>query len=59
MEIYNMLYDFFGFELLTEQATMVDYVNVLLKIGLAVFILCFFIKGLFSCMTNMVHGGNW
>ena len=34
MEIYNMLYDFFGFELLTEQATMVDYVNVLLKIGL-------------------------
>lgn len=59
MEIYQMFYDFFGIELLTETATIVDFMNVFMKIGLAVFILCFFIKALFTCMTSMIRLGNW
>lgn len=50
MEVFNALYEFFGFDLLSETATLVDFINVALKIGVAVFCTCFFIKALFSIM---------
>lgn len=52
MEIFNSLYDFFGLELISESATLVDLVNNLLQVGLALFIVCFFIKSLFALMLN-------
>lgn len=62
MEIFNALYNFFGFDLLTETATLTDLLNVGLKIGLAVFITCFFIKSLFSIMgfvSTADFSGRW
>ena len=53
MEIFNSFYEFFGFELLSDSATLVDLINSLVQIGLAVFILCFFIKALFSLMISI------
>lgn len=55
MEIFNSLYDFFGFELLTDAATFVDLINALTQVGLAVFIVCFFIKSIFALMLNMFN----
>lgn len=53
MEIFNSFFDFFGLDLLTESATLVDLINNLVQIGLAMFILCFFIKALFALMINI------
>lgn len=61
MDIFNSLYEFFGFDLLSETATLIDFINVALKIGVAVFVTCFFIKALFSIMgfIGNDHGGIW
>ncbi len=61
MEIYNILYDFFGFELLTESSTLIDFLNCGFKVGLAVFITCYFIKGFFVLFGVLGNGsvGNW
>lgn len=61
MSIFNSLYEFFGFDLLSETATLIDFINVALKIGVAVFITCFFIKALFSIMGFISNdrGGIW
>lgn len=53
MEIFNSFYEFFGLELLTESATLVDLINNVVQIGIAMFILCFFIKALFALMINI------
>jgi len=53
MDIFNSFYDFFGLDVLSESATFVDLVNNLVSIGLAVFILCFFIKALFTLMSSI------
>lgn len=52
MEIFTSFYDFFGLDLLTESATLVDLVNNLVQVGLGLFITCFFIKALFSVMIT-------
>ncbi len=61
MEIYNYLLDFFGFELLSESATLIDFMNVAIKIGVAVFITCFFFKALFAIMgfVSTADVGRW
>lgn len=61
MSIFNSLYEFFGFDLLSETATLVDFINVALKVGVAVFVTCFFIKALFSIMGFISNdrGGIW
>lgn len=61
MSIFNSLYVFFGFDLLSETATLVDFINVALKVGVAVFVTCFFIKALFSIMGFISNdrGGIW
>ena len=55
MEIFNSLYDFFGFELLNEAATLTDLINNLVQISLGVFIVCFFLKSIFALMLNMFN----
>ena len=55
MEIFNSLYDFFGFELLAEASTFVDLLNALVQVGLGVFIVCFFLKSIFALMLNMFN----
>lgn len=55
MDIFNSFFDFFGLELLTESATFVDLINNLVQIGLALFIVCFFIKSLFALMLNIFN----
>lgn len=51
MEIFTDFYNFFGLDLLTESATLVDLINNLVQIGLGLFITCFFIKALFTLMV--------
>lgn len=53
MDIFNSFYDLFGLDLLTESATFVDVVNNSFQIGLGIYILCFFIKSLFACMSGI------
>ena len=53
MEIFNSFYEFFGLELLSESATLVDLINNIVQVGLALFIICFFIKALFALMINI------
>lgn len=55
MEIFNSIIDFFGFELLGSSATLIDFFNVVLKIGVAVFVVCFFIKSLFVMMSFITN----
>ena len=61
MEVFNSLYDFFGLELISESATFIDLINNLLQVGLSVFIVCFFIKALFSLMSCIFGSdiANW
>lgn len=59
MDIFNSLYDFFGLELIGESATFIDLINNLLQVGLAVFIVCFFIKALFALMCNIFNESNY
>lgn len=58
MDIFNSLYDFFGLELLSETATFVDLINNFFQVGLGLFIVCFFIKALFSLMSCMFNDKN-
>lgn len=53
MEIFNSFYEFFGLELLSDASTLADLINALVQVGLGVFIICFFIKALFSLMINI------
>lgn len=55
MQIFNDFYDFFGLELISESATLVDLINNFIQIGLGLFIVCFFIKSLFSLMLNVFN----
>lgn len=51
MILVNDLYDYFGFELLTESATFVDLLNNMLMIGLGVWLTIFIIRSLFLATT--------
>lgn len=58
MEIFNEIIEFFGFDLLGESATLIDFFNTVIKIGVAVFVVCFFIKFLFVMMNFIIHTGD-
>lgn len=51
MVIVQDLYDFFGFEVLTESATFVDLINNLVMIGIGVWVTIFIIRSLFLTTT--------
>ena len=51
MVIVQDIYDFFGFELLTESATFIDLINNMLMIGIGVWVTIFIIRSMFLATT--------
>lgn len=51
MVLVQDLYDYFGFELLTESATFIDLLNNMLMIGIGVWLTIFIIRSLFLATT--------
>ena len=51
MEIANMIYNYFGFASLTEAATLIDLLQLILKIGCGLWVTTFVIKCLFMATT--------
>lgn len=51
MEIADSLITYFGIDLLVESATFVDLLNVVLRIGVAVWLVAFIIRSLFLVCT--------
>lgn len=47
MEIFNYLISFFGIDMLTEDATLIDAANVGFKVFVSVFLVCFILRSLF------------
>lgn len=51
MELVQELYDFFGFELISQSATFIDLLNALIQIGCGVWITLFVIRSVFLVLT--------
>lgn len=51
MEIVNSLIEFFGIDMLTDSATFVDLLNVLMRIGVSVYVTVFIIRSVFLTAT--------
>lgn len=51
MVIVNDLYDFFGFDMLSQSATFVDLISYMLEIGIGIWITVFIIRSLFLATT--------
>lgn len=51
MEIVNSLIDFFGIDMLTDSATFVDLLNVVIRIGVSVYVTVFIIRSVFLTAT--------
>lgn len=51
MEIVNSLIDFFGIDMLTDSATFVDLLNVVMRIGVSVYVTVFIIRSVFLTAT--------
>ena len=51
MEIASNLYNYFGFELLTESTTFPQLISYMLEIGLGVWVTVFIIRCLFMTIT--------
>lgn len=51
MEIVNSLIEFFGIDMLTDSATFVDLLNVVMRIGVSVYVTVFIIRSVFLTAT--------
>ncbi len=51
MELVNSLIEFFGIDLISQAATFTDVLNVLLKVGVGVWLTLFICKCLFMACT--------
>ena len=51
MILVEDLYDYFGFELLSQSSTFVDLINNMLMIGIGVWLTIFIIRSLFLATT--------
>ena len=56
MEIANLLYEFFGFDVLAESATFVDLLGTSLKVFCGVYITIFVIRSVFLLLTVPERG---
>ena len=56
MEIANLLYDFFGFDVLAESATFVDFICSTSKVLIGVYITVFVIRSVFLLLTVPERG---
>lgn len=51
MELVQSLYDFFGFEILSESATFPELLSYIMQIFIGVWIVIFIIRSLFMAIT--------
>lgn len=51
MEIANLLYQFFGFEALSDSATLIDLIQCVLKIGCGLWVTIFIIRSMFMATS--------
>lgn len=51
MVIVDDLYEFFGFDMLSQTATFVDLISYMLQIGIGIWITVFIIRSLFLATT--------
>ena len=56
MEIANLLYEFFGFDVLVESATFVDFICSTCKVLIGVYITVFVIRSVFLLLTVPERG---
>lgn len=51
MELVQELYDFFGFELITQSATFIDLINAFIQVGIGLWLTVFIMRSLFLLVT--------
>ena len=51
MEIANLLYQFFGFQALSDSATLIDLIQCILKIGCGLWVTIFIIRSMFMATS--------
>ena len=51
MEIVNSLISFFGIDMLSQSATFVDLLNVVMKLGVSLWLTIFIIRSIFLATT--------
>lgn len=51
MSIVQSLYDFFGYEFISQSATFIDVINNIMTIGIGIWLVLFIIKCLFYACT--------
>lgn len=51
MVLVNDLYEYFGFDMLSQSATFVDLISYMLQIGIGIWITVFIIRSLFLATT--------
>lgn len=51
MSIVQSLYDFFGYEFITQSATFIDVINNIMTVGIGIWLVLFIIKCLFYACT--------
>lgn len=56
MELVNLLYEFFGFDTLSAASTLVDLLQLILKVGCGMWLTIFIIRSLFLATTVSRRG---
>ena len=56
MELANLLYTFFGFDTLSSSATLIDLIQLILKIGCGLWLTIFIIRSMFLATTVSRRG---
>lgn len=51
MELVQELYEFFGFELITQSATFIDLINAFLQVGIGLWLTVFIMRSVFLLVT--------
>lgn len=51
MQLVNLLYEFFGFESLTMQATFTDLLSCMLKVGCGLWLTVFVLRSMLLALT--------
>lgn len=51
MELANLIYEFFGFDTLTMQATFTDLLSCMLKVGCGLWVTIFVLRSMLMALT--------
>lgn len=55
MELANMIYEFFGFDALTMQATFTDLLSCMLKVGCGLWVTAFVVRSMLLALSIPDH----